>query len=753
MRTILTITFQMAFASLTVSSPMPYTFIRAASSQRFLATAWGPSTVLLALIANPGYAQERELPKRSVDLPTVTVTGEEDTGVVEKTGAYTTDAMSTATGLSLSVRQTPQAVSVITRQMMDDRGMQTAAEALQSAPGLSVTRSDTNRYAFSSRGFDIDNFQFDGLTQPVLTPWSFGENNLDLAVFDRVEIVRGATGLMTGAGNPSAAVNYVRKRPLRDFAASAGVDIGSWDMTRGYADISSPLTEDGRIRGRLVAAYAKANSYTKLQDTVTRTLYGVVTAELTRSTTLTGGLTYQFSGNNGFGSGFPLFYRDGTRTDFSRSIANNAAWARIENDITTGFLDLNHDFANDWRFRAVYNRSITDASQKNLYRGGYPDRQSGLGTTNTFTHYRGDLRRSALNLSFSGPFQMLGRRHELSFGWMQSEDELAYPQYRALAPLPDVASIYNPGATPEPVWSSVASQADDLHNKQSGGYIVGRFSLADPLWLIVGGRISDWETKQDYFGTQRQYRYKNEFVPYAGLLLDLGDTYTVYASYTEIFKPQNARDEQGGILPPITGKSYELGLKAGWFENRLNGAIALFRTRQDNLAEVTGNNVVGAPANTPAYRPVAGAKVEGVELEVGGELSPNWNVTGSVTTFIAEDAKGNPINTNKPRSLFKLYTTYRLPGQFNRLTVGGGVDWQSRMYQNARAPGNRIERVQQDSYALVSLMARYALSKHVSATLNLNNVLDKKYYSQIGFYDQGWYGAPRNVTFSLRRDF
>ncbi|MYN14486.1 TonB-dependent siderophore receptor [Pusillimonas sp. TS35] len=711
------------------------------------------TAVFFAAIGGSVRAQERSTLVQPVELSTITVRRASEPGLTETSRAYTTDIMDTATGLPLSIRDTPQSVSVVTRQMMDDRGMQTTADALQSAPSVSVTRSDTNRYAFSARGFSIDNYQFDGWTQPVLSPWAFGESNLDLAVFDRVEIVRGATGLMTGAGNPSAAVNYVRKRPLRGFAASAGIDAGSWDFVRGFADISTLITQDGRIRGRLIGAYAKANSYTELQDSTARTLYGVITADLAVGTVLTGGVVYQSTANDGFGSGFPLFYSDGVRTDFKRSISNNASWSRIANDTTAGFLDLTHHFANAWKLRLTYNQSVTDAVLKQIFRGGYPDRHTGLGTANSFAYYKGDVHRKGLNLSFSGPFSLFGREHSFTVGWMRAEDRLSLPRYRALAPVPDAGSFYNPGATPEPNWSQMPSQADDLDNTQSGGYAVGRFTVIDNLQLIVGGRISTWETDQTFFGAKRQYRHKHEFVPYAGLVFDLNDTYTAYASYTEIFKPQHARNEHATILPPISGKSYELGIKAAWFGGRLNSAASLFQTRQDNLAEATGNNVIGAPPNTPAYRAVSGAKVEGVEVEMGGELSPGWNVASSFTTFVAKDTKRNPINTHKPRSLFKLYSTYRFRGDFNRLTIGGGVDWQNRMYQTATAPGNRTVQVEQGSYAIVNLMARYEFNKRLTATLNVNNLFDKKYYAQIGFYNQGWYGAPRNVMLALRAQY
>jgi outer membrane receptor for ferric coprogen and ferric-rhodotorulic acid len=712
------------------------------------------SALLYAAFASQVHADDVPAPVTPRSLAEVNVVGTSAPGVTEKTRSYTTEAMSTATGLPLSIRETPQSVSVITRQMMDDQGVKTSADALLMAPGVSVTRSDATRYAFSARGFPIDNYQFDGLTQPVLSPWEFGENNLDLAVFDRVEIVRGATGLMTGAGNPSAAVNYVRKRPGRDFAASAGVSAGSWNRYHTYADVSTPFTQDGRVRGRIVAAYGNEDSHVTLLNAASRTLYGVVSADLGRATELTGGLSLQSTTTRGFGSGFPLFFSDGTRTNFDRSVSNNTGWGRGTNAMTTGFLDLTHQFDNRWKARAAYNTSVTDTTLKYLFRGGYPDRTTGLGTTSSFSYYDGKVRRNVVNLTASGPVQGFGRTHEVSIGWTRSTDHIALPERDILGALPDAGSFFDWAGdrVAEPVWAGTTSQADDLHNRQSGTYVVGRFSLADPLHLIVGGRVSNWETDQTYFGTKRAYRHKNEFVPYAGLIFDVGRNYSVYASYTEIFKPQNNRNEQGEILAPITGKSVEIGTKAAWMDGRLNGAAALFQTQQDNLAERTGQTVIGS-RNTAAFRPVKGAKVEGLDLELGGEVMPGWSIATSYTTHLAKDANGAPINTSKPRNLFKLFSTYRLPNELNRFVVGGGVTWQNRMYQDATAPGNRRVRVAQSSYALVNLMAKYEVSKTVTASINVNNLFDKTYHSQIGFYNQGWYGAPRNVMLSLRAQY
>ncbi|AEE67702.1 ferric alcaligin siderophore receptor [Bordetella pertussis] len=711
--------------------------------------------LLGALFTQHALAQEARTGNDIAQLPAISVTGREISDLTEGTNAYTTEAMSTATGLTLSPRETPQSVSVVTRQQIEDQGLTDTGAILATAPGISVTRSDSNRYSFSARGFTIDNFQFDGLVSPILSQWNYGSTDMDAAIYDHVEIVRGATGLMTGSGNPSAAVNFVRKRPLREFAATFNASVGSWDYVRGDADISVPITEDGRIRSRLVAAYSQGDSYVHFLDTRRRTFYGVVSADLTPDTVLTTSVEYQHNHSNGFGSGFPLFYSDGSRTDFNRSVANNAPWARQDTEATTYFVDLTHRFTNDWKLRAAYSHTDGRYLMKHVYRGGYPDRHTGIiAAPPAFSNYDGNLDRDDIHFSLSAPFEAFGLRHEVALGWMSIDNHSDIQRYAMVGPAPAIGSFFDwrRAHIQEPSWADTLSPADDVRTKQTGAYLVGRFALAEPLHLIVGDRWSDWKTKQMYFGSRREYRIKNQFTPYAGLTYDINDTYTAYASYTEIFQPQNARDTSGGILPPIKSKSYELGLKAAYLEGRLNTSAALFQTRQDNLAQVIpGSSIPGFP-NMQASRAASGAKVEGIDLEASGQILPDWNIGASYTHFTTKDASGNPINTNHPRSLFKLYTTYRLPGALHRLTVGGGVDWQSRMYQAAASPRGNVE-VEQDSYALVSLMARFDFNKKLSATLNVNNLFDKKYYDQIGFYSQGWWGAPRNVMLNLRAQY
>ena len=190
-------------------------------------------------------------------------------------------------------------------------------------------------------------------------------------------------------------------------------------------------------------------------------------------------------------------------------------------------------------------------------------------------------------------------------------------------------------------------------------------------------------------------------------------------------------------------------MKAAYLDGRLNASFSVFRIEQDNLGQVDPNNLVPGSINQQAYTAADGATSKGFEVELAGALTDNWNVLLGWSQFRAEDADGETVNSEFPRRTATLYTTYRI----NKLTLGGGVNWESSNYTIANNPLGNPDKLKQDSFALANLMARYQITSDLQAQLNVNNLFDEKYYSQIGFYSQYAYGAPRNVTASLRYDF
>lgn len=704
---------------------------------------------VLAVRAAP--ATTAEAPAQKVEVTSSAVRRS-----TEGSGSFTADSMSTATGLDLSIRETPQSVTIVTQERIEEQNLRTVTQVAQNVTGISVRAYDSARNSFSARGFDIDNFLIDGVPTTYDAGWAAGQSDLDTAIYDRVEVVRGATGLVTGPGNPSAAINLVRKHAdSRQFSGTASLELGSWSLYRGDIDLSAPITADGSVRGRFVTAYQSNESYTDFAENKMSVFYGVVDADLTSSTRLSVGASYQDNRPKGtIWGGLPIWYADGTRTDWDVSKTTGTPWTHWSSTVTNYFATLEQRFDNGWSGRATYNRGQYDADMELLFLYGFPDRITGLGMGASPAYYDTSRVQDDFGVFGSGPFTLFERKHELGFG-------LTYSRQRFNADTRDALSVapvgdFNrwDGSYPKPPWGS-AYAADNYDTTQTAGYAVARFSLADPLKLIVGGRVTNWEQQINptAWADASTIKHNGVFTPYAGLVYDINPTYSAYASYTDIFQPQLERDRFGNYLDPIEGSNYEAGLKGEFFDGKLNAAVAVFQIRQDNLAQPDGSHMVPGHPLEQAYYAARGATSRGYEFDVSGQLAPGWNLSFGWSQFRAQDADDQDINTNMPRKLLKLFTSYRLPGDWRGLTVGGGVNWESSNYTMATNPAGNLERVEQSSFALVSLMARYEFNPALSLQLNIDNLFDEKFYSQIGFYDQLAYGPPRNVSLLLRYNF
>jgi outer membrane receptor for ferric coprogen and ferric-rhodotorulic acid len=293
-----------------------------------------------------------------------------------------------------------------------------------------------------------------------------------------------------------------------------------------------------------------------------------------------------------------------------------------------------------------------------------------------------------------------------------------------------------------------------------------RLRPTDDLSVILGTRVSTFKyhDNYDYDGlnptvfadNSASYKQHGVVTPYAGVVYDLNDTYSVYTSYTSIYQPQSNKDANGATLDPVEGDSYEAGLKAAYFDGRLNASLAIFRIEQDNVAESIGSNPL---TNEGIYKATSGATTKGLELEVAGELMEGWNLSAGYTYARSRDADeqhiyGFPMSTSKPEHLVRVFTTYRLPGMLDKVTVGGGVNWQSAFYGKIYSGAvNDYTYIKQGGYTLVDLMSRYQYDEHLSFTVNANNVFDKRYLSGLGNFDTTYYGEPRNVMLTTRWDF
>lgn len=672
-------------------------------------------------------------------LETITVDGRSAT--TEGTGSYTTGETSAATRLPLTLKGTPQSTSVVTRQMISDQKLDRVPAVLDNATGVMFDPGETDRTSVYARGFTIGEYTVDGVARPDTN--EFGGTYESSAIYDRVEIVRGAAGLMKSSGQPSASVNLVRKRATStDLTGYVSGRAGSWENVGAEADVQGALNEAGTLRGRFVTDVSGGNSFLDRYSNLNQTYYGTLEADISDTTTVVGGIEHSRRAPEGstWGS-WPLVFSDGTPTNFRRGFSTGLDWTYWNSDSTTLFGRVEHEFDNGWKAQAGLSHRIEHYDSQLFYTYDLPDPGTGLGVQPHAGKFDRTRLSTAGNIDVSGEIEALGRTHDLSFGASASRSHFTGTNAFAtgLGPI----DIFNwDGSYPEPVWGA-ANAVEVEPVRQYSAYTASRLSITDQLNLILGARFNRWEQEPREF---------NNLTPYAGVVYDFTDSVSVYASYTEIFNPQDYKDPSGNYLDPEVGTGYEAGIKGSFFDDRLNASLSVYRTQKDNVAEEISG--VFTPDGDMAFRSVKGVKTEGVELDLSGEIAPDWQLFFGASTFRSKQPDGNDHNGFLPRSSVKVFTTYQLPGEWEKLTIGGGLKWNSSSYVDIDGvtTASGTTRFKQEAFVTVDLMAKYDFTEALVGQVNINNVFNEKYYI-LRSGDNAPYGKPLNATFTLTKRF
>ncbi|MBD8168749.1 ferric-rhodotorulic acid/ferric-coprogen receptor FhuE [Erwinia persicina] len=678
----------------------------------------------------------------SAKTDTLTVEANTDTAAAQAATDYSVPVTSAGTKMPLTLRDIPQSASIVSKQRIQDQNLQSIGEVLSNTTGISASNIDSDRSNYYSRGFLINNYLFDGIPTVVDNQWDLGDTAGDTAIFERIEVVRGANSLSTGSGNPSASVNMVRKHAdSKVLTGNFSAETGSWNKQRYTGDITTPLNDSGSVRGRAIGGYQDNDKWIDRYSARKKFLSLVLDADLTDSTTLSFGWDYQQSHTNDpTWGGLPTFYSDGSRAHYDRENNTAADWTYSDKESNKVFATLAQRFDNGWQAQVNGSHAKTTFDTRLTSSYLYPDKITGAGISPFDGWNKGSRKVDAVDLYANGPFELLGRTHQLMLGGSYSKQESLFFNSFSDISSADINGFNNwDGNTGQGSWSDWKVEKDDTI-RQKSAYTAARFSLADPLSLLVGARYTEWRGN----GTSGT-KTSSKIAPYAGLTYDINETYSAYASYTSIFQPQTFRSADAKYIGAVTGKSYETGLKGDWNNSRLTATLSLFRTEQNNLGNNTYTTI--GTSTEYAYESID-AVSRGVEFEVNGALTDNWQMTFGASRYIAEQRNGTAVMPEIPRTTAKLFTRYRLP-MLQDLTVGGGVNWQNKTWANvASAPADYID---QSPVTLVNLFSRYQVTKQVSVQANINNLFDKEYYDYLGTYVV--YGAPRNVTVSANYSF
>lgn len=547
-----------------------------------------PLALAMALIApSIVYADETN---GTATLETIKVQAEEDSAVTEGSGSYTAKSTNTSTKLNLSLRETPQSVKVLTREYLDDRKIDSFQDLMNNITGVSTSRTDERQKVYA-RGFEVDYYLIDGIPSTI----NLGTGDLDLDIYDRVEVVKGANGLTTGAGNPAMALNMIRKHAnSKELSGNVSTSLGSWNSWSSSADISTSLNADGSLRGRMFVKHSDENSFMDFYEKERNVFYGALDYDLSDKTSMSLGATYQELHRDGIRwGGTPAFYTDGTRTNFSRSLTVSAPWTYWDVNTTAVFANLKQNLFSDVNLNVAYTFRKEDTDSMLLYTAGRVDKATNTSPLKNIDDNKKDnvsvygakaaSEENNIDVFINAPFMLFNRPQEIIIGGSWNKNEKTKDLSGGSNANKEIEKYlggplnYNDIAQ-ELLQPLVLNTRGALNETtQTAAYVAGKFQILDPLKIIAGARLSNWKYKSENDKGNREFN--NELAPYIGAIYDFAQDHSVYASYTEIFKPQDRKDVNDQYIDPITGKSYEAGLKSEWFGGAFKYSVVSISNR------------------------------------------------------------------------------------------------------------------------------------------------------------------------------
>lgn len=688
-------------------------------------------------------------------LPTITIYGQSQSYLPE-------EATQEATGLALTFRETPKSTTVLTQQRIKDQQLDNVRDVVQATPGISIQQLDGSRTQFFSRGFEIDDFDVDGLPVSYDTKWGEGSALSSTAIYEQVEVVKGANGLMSGSGNPSATINFTRKQAhYKDFSGEIAATYDKFGTYGATVDVASKLTQSGNVRGRAIIDYSAGDTYIDREAKANQTAYGVIAADISDQTTVSiGGMHQEKIQDKVMWGGLPIFYTDGSRIDWDNNQSTAVDWGKRDGITNEAFAAIDHKLNEDWTFTAHANHAKTKGDMKLFYANGFVYRPNGLlvggidpttgapiPATPTSYIWQTDTTDTTLSAELSGHFAALGQRHQVMLGADYKDYDTSTIANDGTAAGPIVGIVNNwQGSYPEPVWGT-AYQHEDYTIKERGLYGATQLQLTDALAVVLGSRVTDYHKQGNLAGKDFDIQLGSEWTPFAGITYDMTDNSSLFASYSDIFRPQDQRDVAGDYLDPIIGKNLEVGLKATNDADTLQAQFSVFNIEQDNLAQKDGGKLVAGTQSEQAYYAAKGATSTGMDVTVGGQLSDNIQASIGYTQFSAQDAEDNTINTESPDTLIKLFATYDLSDSVPGLSVGGGVNWMNQRYTWFTNPlkNYATEKLTEDPVTLLNLMAKYKVSDNLEWQVNWDNILNEDYIQSFGF-SQITLAEPMNIT-------
>jgi iron complex outermembrane receptor protein len=687
--------------------------------------------------------------------------GSPGTGIIVETalgpvGTYVAHRSATATKTDTPIIETPQSISVITREQIEAQAPQSIAQTLRYAPGVfSEPRGVmTGLDYFYARGFLLNQF-LDGLR--TLS----GEYSLpqpDPYMLERVEVLRGPASILFGQAEPGGVLNLVSKRPTPDPFVEVEVQGGSYSRIQGGLDANGPLNDSRTLMARVTAVLKDADTQVHFAEERRFAVAPSLRWQPDERTTLTLYGSYQHDPEVGYYNWIPAngtvlsnSFRPGKHlpTSLYTGEPDFDHWSRKTSMVGA---DFEHHFSDVFAVRQNLRYAHASSKFRNIY-------SSFLDTDDhTLYRYAWSIDDTADNLDsdtqLTAKFSTGGISHTLLIGFdyqhLRYRQQLAYDF--ATVPTLDIwAPIYHqPINQPEPASDAVQ------HRRQAGVYAQDQIAIGG-LRLLIGGR-QDWvrtKTKQALFEDGDSKEKQKAFTGRAGAVYLFDNGIAPYASYTESFQPQTGADFFGNVFKPTTGQQYEAGIKFQPDGSNSFVTLSFYQLKQQNVVA----NDEDHPGDTIQ---VGEIRSRGVEIWGVASLDEGLDVTASFSHVAQKVTKGDidfgPQRGSRPATVpadqASIWADYRLDRLgATGLGIGVGVRYVGHSW------GDDANSFRVPARTLVDGAIHYDFSEKASIlsglrlAVNVSNLFDKKYVSGCGGVDFCGYGFRRTILGTIAKRF
>lgn len=646
---------------------------------------------------------------------------------------------SVGTKTDAPLRDIPQSIQVVPRQVLEDQQANSMADALSNVS--SIQRGNTHGGSVESfivRGFQGTTYAIDGVLTNSLTVRP--EILTDLAGVERIEVLKGPASVLYGRGNPGGLINVVTRKPTLVPEAQVKLQAGSHDYQRGQAWVSGPLSVEHGLAGSLAMAYQTEGSFRDLyRDSHRRHFAPTLSWTANERTRLDMGLEYTETDAQ-YDRGLQVI---GDRVDSRHKVFLEEPWSHSNSDKTAAWFKLEHDL-NDW----LTLRQVTrwDHSNKNMLNISQRTLQAdGRTLVRRATDFDEEQRSLSAQFEALARFATGGLGHQVLAGVETVKGKRSVTMLRANVAALD---IWNPvhGAQPGPFSFGEDSRFDQ---ESYGLYLQDQIDLSEQWKLLLGVRWDQIKQRNRNYSADGSYTDididPSDTSPRAGLVYQPNDRLALYVSYSTSFAPQNRLTRDGSVLDPETGEQYEVGAKYDLIPERLSATLSAFEIRRENLA-------ANDPLDSSYSIQTGEQRVRGLELDVSGEISDGWNVIGNIAVLdakLVEDTRyeeGNRLE-GVPVVSGSLWSTYQLQdGTLQGLGFGAGVFFAGKRY------GDLANSYSASGYGRLDMSLFYDIDEHVRLSLNARNVLDKDYIETIA--SSGNYaGEPASLVATVSVGF